>query len=43
MKKLFKVALAQPIVVMVLALAITILAATTMMADFRMEIGRAHV
>ena len=37
MKKLFKVALAQPIVVMVLALAITILAATTMMADFRME------
>ena len=37
MKKLFKVALAQPIVVMVLAVAITILAATTMMADFRME------
>ena len=37
MKKLFKVALAQPIVVMVLAVAITILAATSMMADFRME------
>jgi uncharacterized protein len=37
MKKLFKVALAQPIVVMVLAVAITILAATGMMADFRME------
>ena len=37
MKKLFKVALAQPIVVMVLALVITILAATSMMADFRME------
>lgn len=37
MKKIFKLALAQPIVVMILAVGITILAAISMMTDFRME------
>jgi hypothetical protein len=37
MKKIFKLVLGQPIVIIVLALAITILAVTSMMADFRME------